>query len=337
MPLLGADGSVTQVVSSFIDISERKESEQALRQRDAILESVASAAGRLLTAPDWEHGIEDVLRQLGAATAVSRVYIVPGYPESRAQRHEWVGRWRCPTVRHAGRRAVPDARSVWSAGSRSCARAASSRVRSTLSATTSATCCAAQGVCSTVVVPIFAGQLWWGFIAFDDCRDERDWPSGAVEVLRTAAGTLGAAIERRRADAERMQLVREQSARAEAEAAQRRQTFLAEASHILATSLDYEATLQSLANLVVPTLADYCSIDLREADDVDPPRCPGAVYLGRADASAGCRPTRRGDAPNGRAADSLPGSPWRRRRRGRRIHERPDGSVDDPRRQRMAC
>ena len=142
------------------------------------------------------------------------------------------------------------------------------------------------GVCSTVVVPIFAGQLWWGFIAFDDCRDERDWPSGAVEVLRTAAGTLGAAIERRRADAERMQLVREQSARAEAEAAQRRQTFLAEASHILATSLDYEATLQSLANLVVPTVADYCSIDLREADDSTRRVAQAPSTRGRAGAAA---------------------------------------------------
>ena len=71
-------------------------------------------------------------------------------------------------------------------------------------------------------------------------------------MLQTAAGTLGAAILRRRAEAERMQLVREQSARVEAEAAQRRLAFLAEASQILAASLDYEPTLQGVANLVVP-------------------------------------------------------------------------------------
>jgi PAS domain S-box-containing protein len=265
VPLLGADGSVTQVVASFIDISERKHSEEALRRRDAILESVASAASRLLTASDWEQGVEGVLRQLGAATGVSRVYVVPGYPESRAQRHEWAAEGVPPRADTAGRepylRAIglPRWESILREGGiiQGPLHTFPPDEQSVLEE---------LGVCSTVVVPIFAGQLWWGFIAFDDCREERDWPGGAVEVLRTAAGTLGAAIERRRSDAERLQLVREQSARAEAESAQRRQTFLAEASHILASSLDYETTLQSLVNLVVPTLADYCSIDIREPE-----------------------------------------------------------------------
>jgi len=266
VPLLGPDGSVTQVVSSFIDISERKLSEQALRQRDAILESVASAAGKLLTASDWEHGIEDVLCELGAATGVSRVYIVPGYTEARSQRHEWVAegvarRADVPTDKpYLSAVGLPRWEAILREGNivQGPQHSFPPEERSVLSD---------LHVCSTVVVPIFAGHLWWGFIAFDDCREEREWPSGAVEVLRTAAGTLGAAIERRRADAERLQLVREQSARVEAEAAQRRQAFLAEASHILATSLDYETTLQSLAALVVPTLADYCAIDIREDGD----------------------------------------------------------------------
>ncbi|HET6315272.1 MAG TPA: ATP-binding protein, partial [Chloroflexota bacterium] len=123
-----------------------------------------------------------------------------------------------------------------------------------------------EGVQSILVVPIFARQQWWGFIAFDDCRQERQWAGGVVEALRAAAGTLGAAIERRWAEAERLQLVREQSARVEAEAAQRRQTLLAEGSHILASSLETETTLQGLANLVVPAVADWCAIDVRGTD-----------------------------------------------------------------------
>lgn len=42
----------------------------------------------------------------------------------------------------------------------------------------------------------------------------------------------------------------------------RRQTFLAEASSILASSLDYKTTITSLVDLVTPTLADWCSVDL---------------------------------------------------------------------------
>jgi K+-sensing histidine kinase KdpD/CheY-like chemotaxis protein len=55
---------------------------------------------------------------------------------------------------------------------------------------------------------------------------------------------------------------RERAARSEAEAAQRRTALLAEASATLAASLDYEATLQRVAGLAVPGIADWCVIDL---------------------------------------------------------------------------
>jgi PAS domain S-box-containing protein len=44
------------------------------------------------------------------------------------------------------------------------------------------------------------------------------------------------------------------------------QRFLLEASKQLATSLEYEATLSRVAHLAVPALADWCVIDLVEAD-----------------------------------------------------------------------
>ncbi len=44
--------------------------------------------------------------------------------------------------------------------------------------------------------------------------------------------------------------------------------FLAGASTILGTSLDYETTLKNVANLVVPRLADWCAIDLVDAEGV---------------------------------------------------------------------
>jgi PAS domain S-box-containing protein len=42
--------------------------------------------------------------------------------------------------------------------------------------------------------------------------------------------------------------------------------FLAEASTLLSSSLDYEATLADLARLLVPRLADYCIVDVLESD-----------------------------------------------------------------------
>jgi len=67
---------------------------------------------------------------------------------------------------------------------------------------------------------------------------------------------------KRQAD-ERVALAREQAARAAAEEALRRSTFLAEASKVLSSSLDTEATRRGLLRLVVPYLADMAGVVLR--------------------------------------------------------------------------
>jgi signal transduction histidine kinase/DNA-binding response OmpR family regulator len=68
---------------------------------------------------------------------------------------------------------------------------------------------------------------------------------------------------RRQAD-ERVALARAEAARAAAEEATRRSTFLAEASKVLSRSLDYEATLRDLLRLSVPYLADLSAITLAD-------------------------------------------------------------------------
>jgi PAS domain S-box-containing protein len=52
----------------------------------------------------------------------------------------------------------------------------------------------------------------------------------------------------------------------EAKTAERRQRFLAEAGELLVSTRDYEQTLQHVAALVVPTLADWCALDLLDDD-----------------------------------------------------------------------
>ncbi len=70
---------------------------------------------------------------------------------------------------------------------------------------------------------------------------------------------------KRQAD-ERAEFIREQAARAEAEAAQGRFAFLSEASRALAASLDSAQTFRNVAALAVPTLADLCLVHTLEKD-----------------------------------------------------------------------
>jgi PAS domain S-box-containing protein len=72
--------------------------------------------------------------------------------------------------------------------------------------------------------------------------------------------------ERKQIEEERVQLVQEQAARAIAEVSQQQSAFLAQVSAVLSSSLEYEQTLQSVANLAVPYFADWCSVDLLNDD-----------------------------------------------------------------------
>jgi PAS domain S-box-containing protein len=58
----------------------------------------------------------------------------------------------------------------------------------------------AEEILSIAVVPIFVEGRWWGFIGFDECVEEREWSAAEVGALGAAAGTLGAAIRRRRTE-----------------------------------------------------------------------------------------------------------------------------------------
>jgi PAS domain S-box-containing protein len=48
--------------------------------------------------------------------------------------------------------------------------------------------------------------------------------------------------------------------------AERRAAFLAQASEVLASSLDYEQTLRNVAELAVPDVVDWCAVDLLDED-----------------------------------------------------------------------
>lgn len=87
---------------------------------------------------------------------------------------------------------------------------------------------------------------------------------GAVEHVISAGIDV---TEQRGAEAERDRLLqREQAARIRAEEQEQRTAILAEASGVLAASLDSEDTLKGVARLAVPRLADWCVVDVMDRD-----------------------------------------------------------------------
>jgi PAS domain S-box-containing protein len=101
---------------------------------------------------------------------------------------------------------------------------------------------------AVVVVPLAVGGRVFGAmsLSFDD---DIDFGLERREMKMTLARQAAQALARSRL------LEAEQALR-------KRMTFLAEASDLLASSLDYNRTLRQLARLSVPSLADWCAIDI---------------------------------------------------------------------------
>ena len=92
-------------------------------------------------------------------------------------------------------------------------------------------------------------------------------PDRISQCLRNALRLYEAERAAALAERERTRLLTlEREARNEAEAAQRRLAFLAEASALVSASLEYGTTLENVARLAVPGLADWCFVDLATPD-----------------------------------------------------------------------
>ncbi|HEY4233180.1 MAG TPA: response regulator [Lacipirellulaceae bacterium] len=111
----------------------------------------------------------------------------------------------------------------------------------------------------------------------DDSHVAKGYSLGAVDfisapaepdVLRTKVGVFVDLYQKtetiRQQAAHRVQLAREQSARQAAEKAMRRSALLAEASRLVSRSLDFDETLATLCEAVVPALADACQLVLHD-------------------------------------------------------------------------
>lgn len=83
------------------------------------------------------------------------------------------------------------------------------------------------------------GREYWTMVKSTALRDEDGMPQLAITVIEDVT-------ERRREELA--------------------QTFLADASKLLSESLDYDSALDALARSAVPTLADWCTVEMLEAD-----------------------------------------------------------------------
>lgn len=189
------------------DITERKNAELELQRRDELLQGIADAMNFLLTVPHYESAVNKGLAALGQAAGVDRVYIYENHPHpetgqiSMSMRYEWT------------RSGVPAsiAQPHWQNQSyanfgmmrwyQSLSKRQIVKEMTRLLPPEEQTILQQDQIQSILMVPILVDGYFWGYIGFDDCRQERYWTKTEESILQAMACSFGGTLKRQIAEA----------------------------------------------------------------------------------------------------------------------------------------
>ena len=200
--IYGKNGEVLFFEGTVEDITERKQTEVELHQRDRLLHGVSQASKHLLTNPDLEVSISNTLSILGAAADADRVYLFENHPHpvtnipAMSMRYEWTQQGIAPSIQQPhwqNQRYDQHGLMRWYR-----AFQAGQTIRGKVEDFPAAEqeLLIRDSICSILTVPIFIDQNLWGYIGFDACREARTWTPNEESILVTIAAGIGGALKR---------------------------------------------------------------------------------------------------------------------------------------------
>jgi len=202
-----ATGDIVGYEGTVEDITERKQGEAQILHRDQLLHGVAEASHQLLSIPDFEQAIPEVLATLGEAATADRVYIYEHHsqpPSERlamSMRFEWTRNGIAPSIDQPHWQNKTYQELGVERWYRNFAKGQSIRGLVRNFPTVEQNLLEQDNILAILMVPIFVEQHLWGYIGFDACQHDRDWTINDESILVAIAATLGAALKRQQTEA----------------------------------------------------------------------------------------------------------------------------------------
>lgn len=193
-------------VASAVRIEEeRLKDSLRVRRTDLLLEAAANVNTLLLVEQDAQRAIAKGLEEIGRASGQDRVYVFDyisddsGENGTISQRFEWVREGIKPELENPDFQNMPfeDTLPRWAhlfkqnKSVEGLVKDFPAEERAILEA---------QDILSILVVPVFRQQTLWGFLGFDNCREEFNWSTSERSILLSLASSIGASVLRREAE-----------------------------------------------------------------------------------------------------------------------------------------
>lgn len=206
---LDADVAVLQTVAAAIASALQRDAttrarEQERQRYEALLRAVAEASAHLLGASEFNQGLDKAMEALGRHGGHSRAYAWALSPDQQAC--SLVAEWDAPGIPRATEHTnttdlpVEAFAEVWAPLLAGREYRSVAPTRTSENAALNETVAARSGV----MVPVFVGGRCWGCIGFDDCEEERRYSSAEIDVLKTAANAVAAAVSRQHSEQARL-------------------------------------------------------------------------------------------------------------------------------------
>ncbi|UCF71084.1 MAG: PAS domain S-box protein [candidate division WOR-3 bacterium] len=184
------------------DITSRKEVEETVKRRDAILAAVSSVAEQFLRIRPWTRVVNNALQSIANAAGVCRAYVYENHLADdgtllTSKRYEWTGPSCDPQLRNPLLQNTTYAKLGFARWPKILSRGESIHSPVNMLPATERKQLTAQGVKSIAIMPIFVGGQWWGFTGFNECRHDKYWSNAEIEALKAWAEMLSSALHRR--------------------------------------------------------------------------------------------------------------------------------------------
>ena len=192
------------LLETFIDVSNIKEALDEIERRGAVLEVASESADCLLKQSEWKKCIPKTLSGIGKVLKADRVVLLKKTTDPNTgddameQVHLWTRDKEKPLPDYLQTKFISFSEQCSSLKRWEDVFSTGESIVGTVSSLPGEEQTFFKGSPDTsiAVVPIFAGEEWWGLLGFTTESAGHEWVKAEIDSLSLAAGIIGSAVER---------------------------------------------------------------------------------------------------------------------------------------------